>query len=326
MQTSPAWRDGKFVNLEQTANQTGDFPWRKAIQEMLFPPPGKNPAQPLPTLAFSADSLTEGKIVWFGHSTLLARIGGKTVLTDPVFYRASPFLFLGGKPFAFTETPRIADLPDIDIVLISHDHYDHLDYRAVRGLDGKTALFYVPLGVKAHLQRWGIADEKIVETDWYESAQNGEITLHYVPSRHFSGRKLETRNHTLWGGWIVQGAGISLYFGADGGYGSHFAEIAARFAPFDLVLLENGAYNEAWAQIHEMPEETFQAAQDVRAQRLMPIHWAKFDLSHHGWTEPVERLLKAAENSPMQILTPQIGQVFDIRRDTPQEFWWRGLK
>ena len=184
--------------------------------------------------------------------------------------------------------------------------------------------YYVPLGVKAHLQRWGIADEKITEMDWFEAATLGDIRLTLAPARHFSGRNFINRNRTLWGSWVVQSPAYRLFYNGDSGYGAHFADIGKRFGPFDIVLMENGAYNSHWANIHMKPEQSVQAAVDVGAQTVLPIHWAKFDLSSHTWQEPIERFRKAAAKTPLTVATPYIGEVFDYR-EPPQRTWWQDV-
>ena len=222
-------------------------------------------------------------------------------------------------------TPRIADLPPIDAVLISHDHYDHLDWRAIRELDAQVGHFYVPLGVKAHLQRWGIADARITELDWHERASLGDIELILAPGRHFSGRKLDNRFSTLWASWVVRAPGWSLFFNGDSGYGPHFAAIGARYGPFDIAFVENGAYNPHWANIHMTPEQAAQAASDLTTRVAMPIHWGKFDLSYHGWKDPIERFMAAAAKQPYQTTTPVVGQIF-TRATLPQTRWWEDVE
>lgn len=227
-----------------------------------------------------------------------------------------------------TETPRVDDLPMLDIVLISHDHYDHLDYRAIPEVAQKAKHFVVPLGVKAHLQRWGIADDKITELDWNESIQIGKNTITLVPARHFSGRTLNKKDLTLWGGYIIQSPDVKYYYSADSGYGKHYRETIAQHAPFDFVMIENGAYDNGWAQVHEMPEQTLQALQDIGAKRVLPIHWGKFDMANHEWRDPINRLMQGAKAHPeIQFATPKIGQVFDTQAEKlPQENWWAGVK
>ncbi|MBN6066168.1 MBL fold metallo-hydrolase [Aggregatibacter actinomycetemcomitans] len=325
IRASKAFNGTEFVNLEPTELLTSDespsileWGWK-----MLNPPEGKHPVKPLPTVALDKSQITDGSVVWFGHSTVLFRTGGQTFITDPVFYKASPVPFTG-KPFDMSHVPTVAELPDIDTVLISHDHYDHLDYRAIREIDAKTKRFIVPLGVKAHLQRWGIADDKITEMDWEEQTRAGNADITYVPARHFSGRTFE-RNKTLWGGYVVKSPDLSIYYSADSGYGKHFADIIAKYGPFDFAMIENGAYDKGWALIHETPEEAAKAAGEVGSSLVMPIHWGKFDLANHRWKDPIERFTRAAAEQNLRIATPKIGQVFQLAQP-PQEKWWEGLE
>lgn len=327
IQASPHFNGKIFVNLEPTELATaseqrtgmGDF-----LVGYFFPPAGKVPAALLPSEKLDIRKLHDGALVWFGHSAVLLQTAGKRLLLDPAFYRASPLPF-GGNPFPQQHPTLPPDLPPLDAVLLSHDHYDHLDYRTILELKDKTGHFYVPLGVKAHLQRWGIADDKITELDWYENAALGDIKITLTPARHFSGRNFTNRNTALWGSWVVQSPGFSLFFNGDSGYGKHFREIGERFGPFDVALMENGAYNSSWAQIHMKPEQSVQAALDVRARMVVPIHWAKYDLALHEWREPIERFTAAAKEQPLQVATPRIGEVFDYR-SPPQRDWWRAVR
>ncbi|WP_281839711.1 MBL fold metallo-hydrolase [Cardiobacterium hominis] len=327
IQASPHFNGEIFENLEPTEIATDsahNSNLATFLASFFFPPAGKLPAEPLPSKKLAIEKLQDGAIAWFGHSTVLFQTSGKRFLLDPVFYRASPLPF-GGNPFAQKQPTLPADFPPLDAVLISHDHYDHLDYRAIQELKDKTGHFYVPLGVKAHLQRWGIADTKITEMDWYETAALGDVNIMLAPARHFSGRNFNNRFTTLWGSWVVKSPGFSLFFNGDSGYGKHFAEIGERFGPFDVVLMENGAYNSSWAQIHMQPEQSVQAALDVRARMVLPIHWAKYDLALHEWREPIERFMAAAKNKPLQVATPHLGEVFDYRAP-PQRDWWKTAK
>lgn len=260
---SPQFNGKVFVNLEPTEIQKSDgdntekpsiIGWLKSVTN---PPAGKHPSEPIPTVPLDTSALKNGSFVWFGHSSLLFKMADKVLLTDPVYHLASP-IFLGGAPFAMTHPPQISELPAIDAVLISHDHYDHLDYKAITELNGKVGHFYVPLGVKAHLQRWGVADNKITEIDWYEQAQLGAITFTMLPARHFSGRRLNNRNSTLWSAWAVKSAELSVYFNGDSGYDKHFAMIGKQYGPFDIAFMENGAYNSCWPLIHMTPEQSAQ--------------------------------------------------------------------
>lgn len=324
---SPNFNGTVFVNQEPTTietsggNQPSLISW---LNSVLNPPEGKHPAEPLPTVRLDQSAVVNNSFTWFGHSSLLFKTADLTVMVDPVFYRASP-LFFGGKPFTMSNPPATADLPFMDIVLLTHDHYDHLDHQAIQEIDHKVGHYYAPLGVKGHLQRWGVADEKITELDWHEAVTlpltNGELKLTLAPARHFSGRNFNTRNSTLWGSWVVKSPDLSLYLNGDSGYGKHFAEIAAQYGPFDIAFIENGAYDPAWALIHMSPEQAAQAAHDLQTKIAVPIHWAKFDLAYHSWQDPIKRFL-AADDQPFQTATPKIGQTFTLD-NLPQEKWWR---
>lgn len=292
------------------------------LYRLVSPEANKNPTAALQTIALNLKNqpLQNGQLVWLGHSSVLFRSDDLTIMTDPVFNRASP-IPLGGKAFAMTNTPTIDDMPKIDVVIISHDHYDHLDHHAIQDLNDKVGHFYVPLGVKAHLQRWGVPNEKITEMDWYDEVQLKNIRLIFTPSRHFSGRTFE-RNTTLWGSWVVKSPNLSLYFSGDGGYSPEFAKIGQQFGPFDIALVEDGAYNQDWAQIHMFPEQSVQAAVDLNAKAMLPIHWGKFDLSLHQWRDPIERVQKAIAKTSVTLTTPMIGEVFSIQA-LPQHEWWK---
>lgn len=288
------------------------------------------PAQPLKTQPispkdFESTSKDDLFITWLGHSILLIEIGGKRILVDPVFSRVpSPFQFAGNPAFAMTNEYSLENLPDIDIVLLSHDHYDHLDYQTILKLKNKVPHFVAALGVGAHLERWGVATEKIIELDWWETNEVAGLKFTSTPTRHFSGRGLR-RFRTLWCGFAIEGAGHNVLYGADSGYGKHFKEIGEKLGPFDFALMECGQYNEMWNQIHAMPEELPQAWKDVNAKTMMPIHWGRFKLAMHPWTEPVERLLAATPiNDQNRLITPSIGERFDPKK--PEQYlnrWWR---
>ncbi len=298
------------------------------LKNFLFPPKGKNP-QELKTCRLEVKHLENGQFVWLGHSTVLFKANNKTIITDPVFHNASPIPLLV-KPFKMSYRPKVEDLPMIDVVLISHDHYDHLDYKAIQELDSKVKLFYVPLGVKAHLLSWGIAKEKIKEFDWYEGSLMQGVQFVFTPSRHFSGRGIFNHRKTLWGSWAVLAPEVKVYFSGDGGYSPEFKKIGERFGGFDMAFMEDGAYNQSWQEVHMLPEQSAQACIDIQTKVVLPIHWAKFDLSTHKWDEPVERLSKAieahnislSEEQRITLTTPKIGEVFSIKQ-LPTSQWWR---
>jgi len=247
---------------------------------------------------------------WFGHSTVLLKLNGKTIITDPVFEKAaSPVPFLN-KSFDFKNNYSVQMLPDIDVVLISHDHYDHLDYKTIKKIDSITKKFIVPLGVDAHLLRWGIPADKIEVADWGDAINiYSSISFISTPARHFSGRGPKDRDKTLWCSWVIKSGSNKIFFGGDSGYGNHFKNIGEKYGPFDLTLIECGQYNENWAQIHAMPEQTVQAHIDLKGNKLLPIHWSKFKLSIHTWTEPIERANAAAIKNNVHLQNSKIGEI-----------------
>ena len=316
--------EDKFVNQLATSVSTRSPNTKTSIMDWVFQQDDKNPTEPLPSRLFDRDILTEGKFVWLGHSTLLMKTNTVVIMTDPVFNRASPVPVVGS-PFPVQNPISIADLPAVDAVIISHDHYDHLDYQAIKVLSKRVSHFFVPLGVKAHLERWGVASTNISELDWYESKIYRGVRLTLAPARHFSGRGLWDRDSTLWGSWIISSKTLNVYFSGDSGYSDAFKTIGQRYGPFDIAFLENGAYNLDWAQIHMMPEETVQASIDLNARVLFPIHWSKFDLALHPWDEPVIRLTKEARNRKVAVATPLIGETFDVN-NYPETQWWELLR
>ena len=252
------------------------------------------------------------------------KLNGLVIMTDPVFHRASPIPVFGS-PFPIENPIPIDNLPIIDAVVISHDHYDHLDHKAVRWLADRVKHFFVPLGIKAHLLRWGVDSSAITEMDWYESEIYRSVQFTLVPARHFSGRGLWDRNTTLWGSWTVTSDALNVYFSGDTGYSKIFKEIGQRYGPFDVAFIDSGAYNADWSQIHMMPEETVQASIDLAASIVVPIGWSKFDLALHPWDEPAIRLVKEAESREVAVASPLIGEVFDLE-EYPEIRWWKRLR
>ncbi len=325
--TSLNYNEGKFHNSVSTIMNTSDQGMIRSTLDFLRGDPRRTPDHPLPAVAI-ADSVGLGKenlqVTWLGHSTCLIEIDGQFLLTDPMFSdRASPVSFLGPKRFARELNFKPEDLPKIDAVLISHDHYDHLDYHSILALQNKVKAFYVPLGVGRHLKRWGIADSQVIEMEWWQEQKHQSLTFVATPARHFSGRGLADRNKTLWSSWVILGKEHRVFFGGDSGYFSGFKKIGEKYGPFDITMLESGAYDKTWAQIHMMPEETVQAHLDLRGGILLPIHWAAFNLALHPWEEPIKRLLHQADISSVTVATPKIGESFDPLASIPQTAWWK---
>jgi L-ascorbate metabolism protein UlaG (beta-lactamase superfamily) len=325
---SPNFRDGVFVNLEPASQFSID---REEQRQMLWEVVGNRGATrpraaiPLATQEARAFETGAGQIAvsWFGHSTALLEIDGYRVLTDPVWSeRCSPSDIVGPGRMHPPPVPLDA-LPALDAIVISHDHYDHLDIDTIVALaHSQWAPFVVPLGVGAHLRDWGIPDERIIELDWNEHAQVDQLTLICTPARHFSGRFLN-RNGTLWASWAIIGPAHRAYFGGDTGYTKSFAEIGAEHGPFDVTLLPVGAYNRTWPDIHMNPEEAVQAHLDVNGRLLVPIHWCTFRLAPHPWAEPIERLLAAADAAHVQVAVPKPGERVDPTATAELDPWWR---
>lgn len=320
MDLSRHYKDGKFFNNEETNVNTRQPGESMGLADYIFPAKNKNPDTPLPSVAFDKTHFDNGDFVWFGHSTIMFRSDRTNILIDPVFNRASP-IPIGGKSFEMQVKQNLDALPVIDVVLISHDHYDHLDHLAIGELASTTKLFLVPLGIQAHLLRWGVPSEKIIELDWFESHVVDETTFTLTPSRHFSGRGVTNRFSTLWGSWVVKSNSLSVFLSGDSGYSKDFKLIGEQFGPFDIAFVENGAYNKQWAQIHMMPEQSVQAALDLNANLFFPIHWGKFDLAKHRWVDPIERAVVEANKQNLTLVAPVVGQVFQLD-SPPFEAWW----
>ncbi len=330
------YKDGKLHNLVPTDMKMPPRTMAKVMWWMLRGGEGREPAQPLPVSSFDKEAWEripagEMGIAWLGHSTVLIKLDGITLLTDPVFGgRASMFTFIGPEHFTYSSRIDVAALPKVDVVLLSHDHYDHLCYETIRELVAQrpsTGLrFIAALGVGAHLEKWGVPASSITELEWWQQLDVGSVKLTFTPARHFTGRTMSNRFSTLWGSFVLQGTNKRLYFGADSGYSPTFKEIGERFGPFDLAMLECGAYSEFWPSIHMFPEETVQAALDVRANMLMPVHWGKFALGLHPWKESIERVTVKAEEMGLPLLTPRIGLIVNLFDKGASEAWWKQLR
>lgn len=312
------YKNGKFENQHFTPDLAEDATYWKILKEQFRKIKDKEPRQPLPSVKTGLNKLDPNslQVVWFGHSSYLLRINGKNVLVDPVFSGYASPVPIFGKAYAATYNYTVADMPDIiDVLIISHDHYDHLDYKTVKALQPKVKQVVTSLGVGSHLKRWGYDKAKINELDWDDSISIDHV-LNFTaqPARHFSGRGLK-RNQTFWSSFVLKTPTHTLFLGGDSGYDTHFKEIGQKYGPFDLAILECGQYNHYWHYIHTMPEETALAATELRARALLPVHWSKFTLALHTWTEPIERLEKAAKTLNIPLLTPVIGEVVVVKNE-----------
>jgi len=321
------YRDGQLQNESITPMQPEGVSFYTILKAFFFEKhPDKIPIHPLqfvrPDLnGFSSTSRPE--IIWFGHSSYLIKLENSRILVDPVFSRTpSPFSFIGSKAFPGTDFVKAEDFKDIDVIVITHDHYDHLDYPTILKIAPKAKKIVTSIGVGSHLERWGIAADKVIELTWNASCNLGNgIEFTAVPARHFTGRKFK-RNQTLWSAFVLKTKYYKLFLGGDSGYDKHFAKIGEAHGPFDLALLECGQYNAYWPYIHMFPEETVQAAIDLKAKVLMPVHWAKFALAMHPWSEPVTRVVASSVEQKLPVITPKPGETVIIGEDFPQSKWW----
>tara|TARA_R110002012_G_scaffold228194_2_gene400468 strand:+ start:75049 stop:76203 length:1155 start_codon:yes stop_codon:yes gene_type:complete len=322
------FEDGKFSNLMPT-NMDMDFTEAiKMLPEFFKNDPSRRPDFELPIEHRDSLELVDKnhptRLVWFGHSSFLLQIDGKTILIDPMFGEVpAPNPLLGKKRYSKELPIEVEKLPQIDMIIMSHDHYDHLDYGSILKLKDKTRSFYMPLGMGAHFEDWGVDSSKIHELGWWDEIQADGLLLALTPARHFSGRGLNNRFSTLWGSWVIQGQSDNIFFSGDSGYGPHFKQIGEKYGPFNFAMMECGQYNERWTDIHMVPEETAQAAQDVKAKIFMPIHWAAFTLAMHSWTDPVERVLAKAKEINQPIYVPEIGEFIELDKNliTTRQWW-----
>ena len=330
---SPQYTEGKFRNA--APRQAPGFGKTMAImwRFMTEKPADAVPAQPPQVLPLTqADLLKAPDLsLWrLGHSTMLLKLQGQFWLTDPVFSeRASPFTFMGPKRF-HAPPLSIDELPPITGVVLSHDHYDHLDYDAIQKLAPKVAHFVTPLGVGDRLMGWGVPAAKVQQFDWWQGTTIAGVKLVATPAQHFSGRSLSDGNRTLWASWVIeagQGADATrIFFSGDTGYFDGFKAIGERFGPFDLTLIETGAYDAQWPDVHMQPEESLQAHLDLKGRYLMPIHNGTFDLSLHPWTEPFERVTALAEAAQVPRVAPVMGERIDLRQPALSRHWWRSVQ
>lgn len=291
---------------------------------------GKSPKGELPMVKPTIDDKIvkdQFTVTWLGHSSLLIQMSNINILIDPVFSEvASPLSFIG--PKRFSKAPiSIEELPLIDVVIISHNHYDHLDMQAIKKLDGKVKKYIVPLGINKYLERWKIDKSKIESMAWWEEIKINGLKIACTPARHFSNRQVFDMAKTLYASWVLKDDYYQIYASGDGGYGGHFKEIHKRYGDFDFVMMENGQYNVSWHDIHMFPEEAVQAAKILGAKISMPIHWGAFVLSNHAWDDSVERFLAAAEKSKLEVITPKLGETVYLDKYTNyQEKWWHDIE
>lgn len=330
-QNSPQWNGDKFVNETITEIEIGLSNMPGLLKNQFTNTEGRRPSNDLEVLSFDSvswqnDSI-QNKIIWFGHSAALLKIGGQNVLIDPMFGDdTAPVAPFKSARYSKNTIEIVDRLPQIDAVFISHDHYDHLDYRSIKRIRDKVKSFYVPLGVARHLVRWGVNPDKILQLDWWDKVNLSGVEITFVPARHFSGRGITDRGESLWGGYTFISSSNRIYWSGDSGFGTHFKEIGERLGPFDWAFVECGQYNKLWHAIHMYPEESVQAALDVNAAKAVPIHWGAFTLALHDWKDSVERFALEAEKQNLPIAMPQLGSVFNLDAQPSGEFWWSKVK
>lgn len=318
---SPNYYKGKFHNINNIPIVTISF-WKNIYNLFIKLPQANFPKTKPPSVKTDLNSLNKHEeiIIWFGHSSYFIQIAEKRILVDPVFSNISSPILIWPKAFANTNSYNHKEIPNIDYLIITHDHWDHLDYKTIVKLKEKISLVICGLGVGAHLKRWGI--KNIIELDWDENIKLESITIFCLPTQHFSGRGL-IRNKTLWASFLIMTYDFKIYIGGDSGYGPHFAQIGKMFKKIDLAILENGQYNENWRYVHMFPYETFKAAQDLKAESLLPVHNSKIPLSNHSWNEPLQQIYKIGKNSKINLIIPKIGEKNNLRNIKPNLCkWW----
>lgn len=328
---SPQFKDCRFQNLPNPQALPSASSWRIWSRFFAGTKTGTVPIDPIPVQELDAAQLEAldrdaNHVIRLGHSSHLLKLRGKYWLIDPVFgNRASPFSFIG--PKRFHKPPlRLEELPPIEGLILSHDHYDHLDVPTIEYLAQRVQRYFVPLGVRARLLEMSVPPERVAEFDWWQATEHDSVRLTAAPAQHFSGRTLNDRNKTLWASWIVESGGKRIFYSGDSGYFAGFRQIGERFGGFDLALMENGAYDAYWPSVHMTPEESVRAFEDLRGKVLYVVHNSTFDLAFHTWRDPLDRIAKLAQAKKIELATPVIGEVLTIGRPRSNALWWEGLK
>lgn len=328
IKNSPHFKNGRCRNLHPTAKMTGKGGFFGVMYDFYFGKhPHTKPKQSIPAIKTNIKNLSPDQdvLIWFGHSSVYFQINGKRYLVDPVFSANASPLPHNVVPFKGTAIYSAEDMPQIDYLIITHDHYDHLDYETIVALKPKIKQVITGLGVGSHFRYWGYDDSIITELDWNESTSVQGGTIHCLPTRHFSGRLFA--NRTMWASFLIDCGDFKIYVGGDSGYDDHYKIIGDKFGKIDMALLEAGQYDHNWRYIHEMPEEFVMAAADLNACSILPVHNSKFSICNHPWYEPLDKINLLAKNTDLNIKTPQIGQVVYLR-DVNQQFanWWKDIK
>jgi L-ascorbate metabolism protein UlaG (beta-lactamase superfamily) len=324
MRRSPEFTGGRFENTPPQKTDASLLKiYRLYSQGQIRKPQFEIPVIKLDPNSLEAPASRRLKAIWFGHATVLVEIEGLRIMTDPVLSNVlSPVPFIYGVKRFHPPPVRLQDLSHINAVLISHDHFDHLDMKTIQHLASQGTHFYMGLGVGAHLERWGVPVEQIHEMDWWDSVDVNGVKIYCTPARHYSGRQ-KMDNSTLWTSWVVKGSEHSVYFSGDTGYADHFREIRKRLGDMELTLMKVGAYGETWLDIHMDPESAVQAHLDLGGKILLPVHWATFDLSYHSWDEPILRTLSAAKDKGVHVITPRVGEPYELGQPFKNVEWYK---
>ena len=324
---SENWKDGSFKNLEKT-EMNMSLAKMPGVLYKQFTKKGRKPKTNLPIIPFDKAAFLaqtdKAKFIWYGHSVVLMRMNNKTILIDPMLGSdTTPIAPFGNKRFSKNSLDLIDDFPQVDLILLTHDHYDHLDFDSIQMLKHKTKKYFVALGLKRHLIRWGVQADLITEFDWWNDTMLEDIQITFTPTRHFSGRGLTDRAKCLWGGWVFKTEKENIWFSGDSGYGMHFKLVGEQLGPFDFGFMECGQYNDDWRSIHMFPDESVQAALDAKVKKAMPVHWSGFALSYqHIWTEPADQFVAFSKEKELNYLLPRLGELFTYS-DKIQNEWWR---
>lgn len=322
-------KDAKQVSGNQNAEVMSKMSIKEHLKmywQFFFVKESRVPSVPLPQQQLNINELFDGngaglKVSWLGHSSLLINIDGYSVLTDPIF--ENKVSIVGPTRFNKELPLKVDDLMSVDVVIISHNHYDHLNKYSIQQLISKTSLFVVPKKVNKLLLKWGVPEEKIIELNWWDEFKvSDNLTIVSTPSQHFSGRGLFDRNDTGWSSWVIRSSNQNVFFSGDTGYFEGFKEIGDKYGPFDMTFLECGAYDDRWSNIHMAPEETVQAHIDLKGKLLQPIHWSTFNLALHPWYEPMERLVASAWSNEVNVSTPIMGSIVDFNNSPQTNLWW----
>jgi L-ascorbate metabolism protein UlaG (beta-lactamase superfamily) len=328
---SPQFKSCQFANPPNPTTPPGAGTWTIWSRFVFATKVGTVPVDPIPVRPLTAAQLDAldpqaNHVVRLGHSSHLLKLRGKFWLIDPVFgERASPVGFAGPKRF-HAPPLTLQQLPPIEGLILSHDHYDHLDVPTIEYLAQRVQRYFVPLGVKARLVEMGVPADRVQEFDWWQGAAHAGVQLTATPAQHFSGRSLTDRNRTLWASWVIESGGQRIFYSGDSGYFGGFAQIGERFGGFDLALMENGAYDAYWPAVHMTPEECVRAFTDLRGKVLYSVHNSTFDLAFHPWQDPLERLANLAAAKNIELATPEIGEPMTVGVPRANRRWWVGLK